>query len=298
MVADVAGSVVEPLAAAPGIAYIGTMFSTKHKAVEGRPSRLVGASGMKDVGGADRRRQLLTVAAALGQVVLPFALSPRFDDDGPPNVLQPVPATFAVWLPIFATSLLHSGFQAMPGRADDPVLRTVGGPASVAYAATALWAPLVRTRRYWSAQGALFVIAGAAEVARRRIAVAQESGALTPDVRLAVAPPIGMLAAWGAVASAVNLGAMLVGEGPVRQGRPAQVTGAVLTMVTSAIAVTAAKTSAGGATTFVGRTYLATVAWALAGVIAGQRRRSPLVAIAAAGGLPPVAAALTKGISR
>jgi hypothetical protein len=144
----------------------------------------------------DRTRQILTLAAAVAQTALPVLLPPRFaPDELPPDVLSPAPATFTVWLPIFATSIMHGGFQAMPGRAGDPLLRAVSGPATLAYAATAIWAPLVRSRRYWWAQGALVTIAGAAEVARRRVAAAEEQGDVPDAVRLAVAPPIGMLAA-------------------------------------------------------------------------------------------------------
>ena len=163
---------------------------------------------MTPVRRGDRARQLLTLAAAISQTALPVLLPPRFGpDELPPDVLQPAPATFAVWLPIFATSVVHAGLQAMPERADEPVLRAVGGPATVAYVATAIWAPLVRARRYWWAQGALFSIAGAAEIGRRRLATAETHGDLPHSVRLAVAPPPGMLAAWAAAASAVSVSA-------------------------------------------------------------------------------------------
>lgn len=167
---------------------------------------------------------------------------------------------------------------------------------TLAYAATAAWAPLLRTRRYWGAQGALFVIAGAGEVARRRLAAAEAEGELVDDVRRVLAPPVGMLAAWGAAASAVNLGAMLVGVGPVPDGRPARVTGTLLTLATAATAITAATSARGGATTSVARTYLATTAWALGGIVAGQRRKSPAVAAAAVAGLLPIGGLLARSL--
>lgn len=241
----------------------------------------------------DRARQVLTLAAAVGQVVLPTLLPPRFAPGAePPDVLQPTTATFAVWLPIFGTSLAHGLFQARPDRADDPVLRAVGTPAAVAYAATAVWAPLVRAHWYRSAQVALFVVAGAAEVARRRVAAAETDGLLADDTRLAIAPPSAMLAAWGFAASAVNLGAMLVAEGAVRPGRAARTTGAALTLLTAGAAVTAACTAPGGTATAVGRAYLATVTWALGGVAVAQRNKAPSVAVAAGVGLAPVIRAL------
>ena len=125
---------------------------------------------------------------------------------------------------------------------------------------------LLRGQRYWPAQAALVVIAGAAEVARRRLAAAEVLGHLSPGVQGATAPPLGMLAAWGAAASAVNLGAMLVGRGPVPEGRAAHATGVILTLATSATAVAAVTTAPGGTTTAVARSYLATIAWALGGI--------------------------------
>ena len=47
--------------------------------------------------GSDRARQVLTVAAAVGQAVLPIVLAPRFaDGQRPPDVLSPAPAAFGV----------------------------------------------------------------------------------------------------------------------------------------------------------------------------------------------------------
>lgn len=236
------------------------------------------------------------IVAALAQALLPTVLGPRFEaDEQPPNVLQPASATFAVWLPIFATSLWHARVQGLPRHVSDPVLGAVSGPAAVAYAATGLWAPLVRSRRYWPAQVALFVVAAAAEVARRRVAAAQSERSISGPAGRVLTPPIGMLSAWGAAASAVNLGAMLVGEGPVSEGRPATLTGVVLTAATTTTALVAAATSPGGSVIPVTRTYLATVAWALGGIVAGQRRRSPAVAATAAVGLLAVGGALGTG---
>lgn len=238
------------------------------------------------------------LTAAVAQIVLPAFCGPRFAaHEQPPNVLQPASATFTVWFPIFATALRHAIFQAMPGRSSDAVLRAVGGPASVAYAATGIWAPLVRTRRYWWAQGALFVIAGSAEVARRRVAVARADGSMPADVGRVLTPPVAMLSAWGAAASAVNLGAMLVAEEPVPEGQPVRLTGAALTAATAATALAASASAAGGLKTAASRIYLGTVAWALGGIVVGQWRRSRLASGTATGGLLVVAGALGVGIA-
>ena len=119
----------------------------------------------------DRVRQGLTVAAAVAQVVLPATLARSFRrDQEPPNVVQPADATFAVWLPIFTGGIGYAAYQGRPGADRDPVLRTVGWLLAAAFGSTGLWAPLVRTRRYWAAQAALAGVGGFSEAALLRLA--------------------------------------------------------------------------------------------------------------------------------
>ncbi|BDX30245.1 hypothetical protein TUM20985_07920 [Mycobacterium antarcticum] len=106
----------------------------------------------------------------------------------------------------------------------------------------------------------------------------------------------GLVAQRGVTPGGVSqLVSKLAGEGPVSEGRPAKLTGAALTAAATATALVAAATSQGGSGTPVTRTYLATVAWALGGIFAGQRRRSPAVAATAVAGLLAVGGALGTG---
>ncbi len=252
---------------------------------------------MSDPTRADRVRQVVTLAAAVGQSVIPSLLPPRFaPGQEPPNVMQPTPATFAIWLPIFATSLAHGIVQALPSRRGDPTFRAIGWPAAAAYGATAVWAPLVAGRRYWAAQGALVAIAGCAEVARRRLAAAVTAEVASTQARRTSTAPLSMLAGWGAAASVVNLAAMLIANRLIRPGRSAQAAGVALTAATAVAATQTALSAPGGTRTASARGYLATVAWALAGVTAGQHRRSPAVAATAAAGLLGVAAVLAASV--
>lgn len=99
---------------------------------------------------ADAVRRAVTVVAAFAQAASPILLSPQMARTvRPPEVLQPAPATFAVWFPIFAVSLRHASRQAFGRDRDDPVVRSMGWPAAGAYTATAAWAPLVSSGRYW-----------------------------------------------------------------------------------------------------------------------------------------------------
>lgn len=237
----------------------------------------------------DVARQLATVAAAAAQVILPVVLSPRFDGaDQPPNVIQPADYTFAIWFPIFAGSLGYAGYQARPVARDRPVLRRVGWPLAAAFACTGAWAPLLRRRRYWSAQAALIGIATGAEVARRRLVEAEVRGLARAEM-LAVVPPTAMLAGWGAAAAGVNLAAMLTAYGVVRPGWQSTATGAAALVALGVSGTDALRADGRSATaTATARTYGGTLLWALAGVMAGQRKRSPAAAAAAASAAAPV----------
>jgi hypothetical protein len=236
----------------------------------------------------DTVRVAATVVGAVGQVVLPVVLMPRFRRDAePPNVMQPAPYAFGIWFPIFVTSLVEAAVQARPSRRTDPVLREIGGPFALAMLSTAIWAPLVATRRYWAAQAALAGIAVFGEQARRRLADTELRDALTPGARRLLVPPVSMLAGWGAAATVVNLASMLVGEGAVPSGRAATAAGVGLTLAVGGIAATATA-STGGAASTTSRAYAATVLWALAGIVVGQRQTSPPVAVAAGLAAAPV----------
>ncbi len=134
------------------------------------------------------------------------------EDEQPPNVVQPAPYTFAVWLPIFASSLGYAGLQARESGRDDELMRAIGWPLAGAFASTGVWAPLVRTGKYWSAQAALVGIAAVAETARRRVG---RAGPPTTDRAVDAASTLtaGMLAAWGVTATGVNLASMLASKG-------------------------------------------------------------------------------------
>ena len=234
-------------------------------------------------------RQVVTAAGGIAQVVLPALLLPRFRRSAaPPDVVQPAPWTFAVWLPLYAASLVHVVDQARPSRRSDPVLRSAGWPLAAAYSALGVWAPLLVRGRFWTAQEALVVASVAAGTARRRVARAEQDGGV-PAVRTVVVPAAA-LSAWGTAAAGVNLAAMVAAYGPVQGARGR--TG--LAVATLAGLSGAAGTAVGrsGTTTLTSRTYGAVVLWALTGVAAGRWRRDPVTTVAAGIAAVPLLAAL------
>lgn len=240
---------------------------------------------------ADATRQVATALAAIGQVVLPALLLPRFRrESAPPAVVQPASWTFAVWLPVYAAGLLHAADQARPVRRADPVLRAIGRPLTGAYSAVAVWAPLVASGRYRAAQGALVAAAAAAGSARRRaVGFEQEGRAAGSGAAFAAAAG---LSAWGTAAAGVNLASMIAAYAPVR-GRRAR-TGLGVATVAALSAASATAVHRAGARTRTTDAYGGVVLWALAGIVAGRRRDDPVTAAAAAVAAGPLVAALVR----
>lgn len=237
----------------------------------------------------DVARQVATVAGALGQVILPTLILPRLRRDLPvPDVAQPAPYAFAAWLPIYATTVAYAGFQARGSMREVPLLRDVGVPLAASMLSTTSWAPFLRQQNYWGAQAALIGTAVFAEQARGRLAAATSSSGLDDGQRARLAVPVGLQAGWGAAAAAVNLAAMLVDRGPSRIRRAPNATGVVTVATVGALAAARIRSSPPATST----AYASTVVWALVGVVIGQARNRPKVAVAAAAAVLPVAAAV------
>jgi hypothetical protein len=234
------------------------------------------------VASGDSSRQVLTCAAAAAQVLLPTFYGPRFrGEDAPPNVIQPAAYAFTVWFPIFASSIAYAVHQARGSARTRDVWRAAGWPLAGAFAATGIWAPLAKSGRPWSAQGALVMIAVLAETGRHRIAQAERRNELSAGEVAAVAPAAGMLAAWGQAACGVNLAAMLVAKDIVPAGPKAATVGAALLTALGAVgtrAVTAPERASVSS-----RFYAGTLLWAFTGVMIGQRQRSRSAVATAAG---------------
>lgn len=249
--------------------------------------RRSGSSGHR----TDIARQVVTVVGGVAQVVLPTLLLPRSRRSAaPPDVVQPAPWTFAVWLPVYAASLVHVVDQARPDRRDDAVLRAAGWPLAGAYAALGVWAPLVVRGRFWAAQGALVAASVAAGIARRRVVRAEQDGGVAA-VRTVVVPAAA-LSAWGTAAAGVNLAAMVAAYGPVRGARGRTGLALATLAALSGVAGTAVRRS--GTPTVTTRTYGSVVLWALTGIAVGRFRRDPVTAAAAGAAAVPLLAALVR----
>ncbi|MGY1619554.1 hypothetical protein ACI797_22655 [Geodermatophilus sp. SYSU D00691] len=233
--------------------------------------------------------RLAVAAAAVGQVALPSLLARRLATVTGPVVpdtrVMPAAGTFAIWGPVFASSLGFAAYQAGGSR---PLPPRLGWAPVAAFGSTAVWAPLVATRRFWAAQLALTGIAGAAGTAWRRVNAVERTRGLDSAERWLVAPPFSLLAGWGAAATGVNLVAMLKARGIGATGRAERSTATAA--VTALGALGAAAVRAGDARTLTARLLGAIVLWALGGIAAGQRRRPVAAGVAAAAAVPTLVA--------
>jgi TspO/MBR family protein len=158
------------------------------------------------------------VALAVAQAVVPvlprvlhYAPTEEEQSRATSGPLTPVPAAFAVWGPLFATSI---AYPLVARRGDDRAGDPAGDPlVAAAFALDVLWSLNTQFRRLDGVSVALIAAAGAAagtavERAERR----RPAGA--PD--RARAALVGPLAGWLAVATAANLETTL----NLRRGRP------------------------------------------------------------------------------
>lgn len=236
----------------------------------------------------DLLAQAAVVTAALAQ--LPTAALGASGRGGTPTVeelsnsfdVAVVPANyaFAVWGPIYAGSLALAGYQALPARRADPVLRRVRLPFAAACAGNAAWVLLFTRRRYVPALGAILTTLAGSTTAYAR---SSSGPTLTPTQARLVRAPAGALSGWISVATPSAVAITLLAHGRDRLGLGA--TGWALPVLAAVTGVAAAVTRRLPQSL----TYPAAVVWGLAG-IAANRRSAPAVRRTASAGAAGVAA--------
>src|SRR5688572_30266406 len=102
---------------------------------------------MTPVTSVDRVRQALNVLLAVGQIAASFI--PALTGYGQPigdgdagvgvNPAAPPGPAFVIWGLLFPAVLAYAVYQATPGRAADPLLRTTGWLTAPALALTVAW---------------------------------------------------------------------------------------------------------------------------------------------------------------
>lgn len=202
------------------------------------------------------------------------------DVDGP---VSPTPGAFAIWIPLFLTSVAH-GAHVLRAPPHTVPLRRVTGLMSAAYGCNAAWSLQAQLRGLgWSSVAiisAALASASAALVHAERASKRQREASLAAR---AVAP----LAGWLTLASLANVEATL-NQTSARPGKRDE--------TRRALALLGAGSAAAGCIALASRgnrLYTAAVAWGLGGVLVRNIRARNLAVAVAAGSALSVAVGAT-----
>jgi hypothetical protein len=243
---------------------------------------------------ADVVRQALNVLGAAGQIAATAYLVGSGASDylsGPAGAEVPiVPAgyAFAIWGPIYAGSLAYAVWQALPRNRARSVFRRAGWGTALAFAATAGWLVVAaRPERVWGTVALFVVVAVGLAVAMR--AVERDPSELSRAERWLVRAPIAVFSGWTSVAVFANTATALRYSGITRPGGE---TGLTLLMLAASTALAARVAASTRNAWYAGTVAWAAVAIAVANVVATDRPRNVLVAVASVLGALVVGAAV------
>jgi len=182
------------------------------------------------------------------------------------SLIIPAGWTFAIWGPIFLLCFLFAGYQLLPPRRYDPLLRSVGWPLGLAFVGNGLWTLIQPFRQPILSQVVIFLILILALTALVRFA---RFGAVPPVQRWIVGLPVGALAGWLTAANVVGFNDMLVREDVVGSSVLAALVGAGLLVVGTIVAARVLAVSFAGPLQ-ASIAYAAAVLWGLFGIAANQ----------------------------
>lgn len=127
------------------------------------------------------------------------------------TVLAPASTAFGIWSLIYAALIVYGIYQALPGHATDPRLRTVGWWVLASIVLNTLWILVVQAGSVW---GSFVVIVALVAVLVRVSALLRRQ---TPRSWKAVAAtdvPVGLYLGWTGIATLANLAAAVANQWP------------------------------------------------------------------------------------
>jgi len=248
-------------------------------------------------------RQIAIVAAVAFAIASPIVqraggvglTAAEFSRSGD-GTLRAAGYAFSIWSVIYAGLVAFAIYQALPRQRDDALIDAVAGPAVVAIVGTGLWIWASALDARWLTVAIIVVSAGylcfgliralaplRPGAARRATSPASEGrrGGFSWAERALVLWPLGMLAGWLTVASALNILTVMTAEG-LLDGVPraAAFVGVVAVLIAALFVLRATRLAA----------YGAPVAWGLAAVWVAERSAKGDVAALALGAAALVAA--------
>lgn len=185
------------------------------------------------------------------------------------SLIIPAGWTFAIWGPIFLLCFIFAGYQLLPSKRYDPLLRSVGWPLGLAFVGNGLWTLIQPLKQPILSQVVILLILILALTALFRLARFGRRGEVSAVQRWVVGLPTGSLAGWLTAANVVGFNDMLVREDVVGSGVLAALVGAGLLVVGAAVAALVILVGAGGPVQ-ASIAYAAAVLWGLFGIAANQ----------------------------
>lgn len=216
---------------------------------------------------ADIVRQLIVLALATGQIASAIMLfgsgfetapTPAASAEAQRAAIVPASYAFAIWGPIFLSSVLLGLFQAWPPFGADPTLRRVGWLCVVGFGACIAWNTAARLGPVWLTVPLIAVMLASLGSA---LVVAARATPTLPGLRLCVVAPLALYAGWLTVAIAANTTEISASYGFGRFGLSAEAFSLLLIGVAAVVALIL---MAGARYPLV---YAAAVVWGLLAVI-------------------------------
>jgi hypothetical protein len=232
---------------------------------------------------------IVAVSAAPIITLSHFGLSAEmFADDGD-QTLRAAGYAFSIWGLIYLGLLAFAVWQALPKTPETPALAAVGWPSMLAMTGCAAWL-VAAALDAKLATVAIIVVAALAAISGLLKAAPLKSGLGVAGQRL-VFWPLGMLAGWLTIASAINLLTVLTAYGVITGATAAAwATFGIAGVVVIALGVLWRLRHLA---------YGLPIAWGLAAVWVAERSAKPPVALAAAIGAAIVlTASLAAGIRK
>ncbi|MBY0459273.1 MAG: hypothetical protein K2V38_18240 [Gemmataceae bacterium] len=158
----------------------------------------------------DVARQLANVVAVVAQLgTLAFFLLTG-GNFGEPTLIEPAGYAFVIWRVIYTGSIVHAGYQLLPSRRADPLLRRIGWQTAAANLGVAVWLVLAWFEWMWLTLACMLWIVAFAAPAFFRSA---RSASLSAVERGCVSIPLGLLCGWLTSAVFTNVAAALKASG-------------------------------------------------------------------------------------
>lgn len=214
---------------------------------------------------ADRVRAGALLLGALVQVVAgglggsgAFGLSVGQVAQENTTVVMPVPAAFSIWGVIYAALLVLAVRGVLPGQPERPVQRATGWWLVASAVLNAGWILAFSAQAVLLAQAVIVALLVVLAVALARLTAHPADGAAD---RWMLHGPVALYAGWVSVATVVGAATTGTFLGAPGTGGVATVLGALVLLVTGAIAAAVVARTAGALP------YAASVVWALGAIV-------------------------------